>query len=134
MNMNEIQQVEELYTELCCQPRFQFPQEGERLEAPSAPGVYIIRKDDIVLHVGRTLRGKNGLYQRLMNHVHGQSSFTEKYLKGNEAALRNGCTYQLLVLEDSRLRALVEALAIGMLCPKHIGLGEQNCSGNHPTY
>jgi len=28
------------------------------------------------------------------------------------------------VVEDARLRALLEAYAIGTLCPKHIGLGD----------
>ena len=102
----------------------QFPQERQQLEAPSEPAVYVIRKEETVLHVGRTLRGRDGLHQRLKNHLHGSSSFTDKYLKGNGAALRKGYTYQFLVVEDARLRALVEAYAIGRLCPKHIGLGE----------
>jgi len=102
----------------------QFPQERQQLKAPSEPAVYIIRKGEIVLHVGRTLRGKYGLYQRLKNHLYGASSFTDKYLKGNGATLRKGHTYQFLVVEDARLRALLEAYAIGTLCPKHIGLGD----------
>ena len=121
---SERQKVKELFTELCKQPMRQFPQEREQLEAPSEPGVYIICKGKIVLHVGRTLRGKYGLYQRLKNHLHGLSSFTDKYLKGNGAALRKGHAYQFLVVKNARLRALVEAYAIGTLCPKHIGLGE----------
>ena len=120
----ERHEVGKLYTELCKQPMLQFPQEREELEAPSEPAVYVIRKGQIVLHVGRTLRGKDGLHQRLKNHLHGSSSFTDKYLKGNGAALRKGHTYQFLVVKDARLRALVEAYATGTLCPKHIGLGE----------
>ena len=93
--------------------------------APPEPGVYVIRKSDAVLHVGRTLRGKNGLYQRLKNHLHGSSSFTHEYLKGKEVVLRDGKhTYQFLVVKNTRTRALLEAYAIGVLCPKHIGLGE----------
>lgn len=121
---SERQKVEEVFTELCRQPMLQFPQKRKPLEAPSDPAVYIIRKGKIVLHVGRTLRGKDGLYRRLKNHLYGSSSFTKKYLKGNGAALRKGHTYQFVLVEDPRLRALVEAYAIGMLCPKHIGLGE----------
>ena len=112
----ERQKVEELFMELCKQPMLQFPQEREQLEAPSEPAAYVIRKGKIVLHVGRTLRGKDGLYQRLKNHLYGSSSFTEKYLKGNGAALRKGHTYQFLVVEDARLRALLEAYATGTLC------------------
>lgn len=116
--------VEELFAELCKQPMHQFPQKREQLIAPSEPGVYVIRKGDITLHVGRTLRGKGGLHQRLKNHLHGSSSFTNKYLKGNGAVLQNGYTYQYFVVKDTRLRALLEAYAIGTLCPEHVGLGE----------
>ena len=119
----ERQKVEELFNTLCKQPMLQFPQNHKKLEVTSKQGVYIIRKGDIVLHVGRTLRGKKGLYQRLEDHLHGNSSFTKEYLKGNGAALRKGHTHQYLVVEDARLRALLEAYAIGTLCPKHIGLG-----------
>jgi hypothetical protein len=87
--------------------------------------VYIIYKEEVVLHTGRTLRGKDGLQQRLKNHLHGSSSFTVEYLKGKGATLREGgYTYQYLELGDSRKRALLEAYAIGTLCPEHLGLGE----------
>jgi hypothetical protein len=60
------------------------------------------------------------------NHLQGSSSFTNDYLKGKGAPLREeGYTYQYLELEDPRKRALLEAYAIGTLCPKHIGLGKQ---------
>lgn len=94
------------------------------MEAPLEPGVYVIRKEKNVLHVGRTSRAKYGIYQRLKNHLHGASSFTDKHLKGNGEALRKGQTYQYLIVKDARLRALLEAYTIGMLCPKHIGLRE----------
>ncbi len=87
--------------------------------------MYIIRKGETVLHVGRTLRGQDGLHQRLKNHLHGSSSFTREYLKGKGATLReSGYVYQFLELEDSRKRALLEAYAIGTLCPEHLGLGQ----------
>lgn len=124
MMTRERQKIEKLFAELCKEPMCQFPQKREQLIAPSERGAYVIRKGDIVLHVGRTPRGKNGLHQRLKNHLYGSSSFTKKYLKGNGAVLRDGHTYQFLVVEDTRLRALLEAYATGMLCPQHIGLGE----------
>lgn len=121
----ECLEIKQLFEKLCNQPRRFFPQQRQRLDAPSKQGVYIIRKEEAVLHVGRTLRGKNGLYQRLTNHLHGSSSFTNEYLKGVGTILRKGkYTYQYLELADSRKRALLEAYAIGTLCPEHIGLGE----------
>jgi excinuclease UvrABC nuclease subunit len=120
---NESQEVKRLFSELCVQSGRSFNRQP--LDAPSKPGVYIIRQGETVLHVGRTLHGRGGLHQRLENHLHGSSSFTKEYLKGKGAILREGgYTYQYLELEDSRKRALLEAYAIGTLCPKHIGLGE----------
>jgi len=121
----ESQEIKILFDKLCAQPKRSFPQYRKPLDAPSNPGVYIIRKGETVLHIGRTMRGRNGIRQRLMNHLHDLSSFTDKYLKGNGAILRQeGHTYQYLELEDARKRALLEAYAVGTLCPKHIGLGE----------
>jgi excinuclease UvrABC nuclease subunit len=121
----ERQEVKSLFDKLCAQPKRSFPQYRQPLDAPSKPGVYIIRKEESVLHVGRTLRGRDGIHQRLKNHLHGSSSFTNEYLKGKGATLRKDCyTYQYLELEDPRKRALLEAYAVGTLCPKHIGLGE----------
>ncbi len=121
---SEKERVKKNFQALIEQQKYQFPRIRETLEAPLEPGVYIIRKNENVLHVGRTLRGKNGLYQRLKNHLHGSSSFTNKYFNGNGAMLRKGYTYQYMVIKNPRLRALLEAYAIGVLCPKHIGLGE----------
>lgn len=123
--MDEIQQIQGLFNELCRQPECPFPQHHKPLVASSQPGVYVIRKQGILLHVGRTLRARGGLHQRLKNHLHGSSSFTDKYLKGTGAILRDdGQTYQCLEVEDPRQRALLEAYAVGSLCPKHIGSGE----------
>jgi len=122
---NESQEVKVLFDELCAQPKRSFPQYRQPLDAPLKPGVYIIRKKETVLHVGRTLRGRYGIHRRLKNHLQGSSSFTNDYLKGNGATLREeGYTYQYLELEDPRKRALLEAYAVGTLCPVHIGLGE----------
>ena len=122
---DEDKRVKELFNTLCSQPMLPFPEARKRLVAPSEGGVYIIRRDGTILHVGRSLRGKEGLRQRLKNHLHGSSSFTIVYLKGNGDLLRDSRhTYQCLVVEDTRLRALLEAYAIGVLCPRHIGLGE----------
>ncbi|OGF25045.1 hypothetical protein A2303_05480 [Candidatus Falkowbacteria bacterium RIFOXYB2_FULL_47_14] len=103
-----------------------FPQEGYAVNASCDQGVYIIYGPDrAVLHIGRTLRAKNGLRQRLKNHLRGQSSFVHTFLKGKKDRLRDKCLYGYLVIPDSRCRALTEALAIGILCPKHLGLGDK---------
>jgi len=121
----ECQEVKRLFDELCTHPKRSFPKSRQPLDAPSKPGVYIIRKEETVLHVGRTLRGRDGIHQRLKNHLHGSSSFTNEYLQGKGTTLReDGYTYQYLVLEDPRKRALLEAYTVGMLCPEHVGLGE----------
>lgn len=106
------------------QPRIPFPPAGERLLAPSVHGVYVIRdRRHRVLHVGRTIRGRHGMRQRLGNHLHARSSFVIEYLDGEGARLRGGMTFQYLPIADPRLRALVEALAVGTLCPAHLGVG-----------
>jgi hypothetical protein len=76
-----------------------------------------------VVHVGRTLRGHNGLKQRLVNHLRGQSSFVQAHLKGKASRLRDEYTFQYLEVPDDRKRALLECLAIASYCPEHLGLG-----------
>jgi hypothetical protein len=122
---SESQEVKGLFDQLCKQQKKSFPKFRQSLDVPSMPGVYVIREGEAVLHVGRTLRGKDGLNQRLKNHLHGSSSFTDKHLKGNGATLReDGYTYQYIEVKCPRKRALLEAYAIGELCPVHLGLGE----------
>jgi hypothetical protein len=62
----------------------------------------------------------------LKDHLHGNSSFTNEYLKGDGSILRRGYMYKYLIILDPRERALVEALAVGTLCPLHLGLGDSN--------
>jgi hypothetical protein len=128
--ISESRRVEKLFDELKRRRRSFFPQKGRSLNAPSEHGVYIIRDGNTVLHVGRTLYGKKGLKQRLMNHLQGSSSFTNGYLRGRGARLRKGgYTYQYLEVEDRRLRALLEAYAIWRLCPEYLGVGERSANG-----
>jgi len=123
----ERQIVKKLFNKLCKQEQQTFPKKYQPLNAPLKVGVYIIRKNKTILHVGRTPRGRKGINQRLKDHLHGSSSFTKNYLHGNGATLREkGYTYQYLELEDSRKRALLEHYATGILCPKHLGTGEGN--------
>ncbi len=120
----EQQKVRAMLRALIRAPRNYFPTEGESLKVPDHQGVYVIYdRADRVVHVGNTIRGKRGLYQRLRNHLHGASSFTIKFLKSNPSKLRRGYSFRYLEVNAPRLRALVQAYAIGMLCPAHIGEG-----------
>jgi len=102
-----------------------FPKEGRGLLCPRSHGVYLIYdRSGRVAHVGRTTRGRSGLFQRLRNHLAGQSSFVVLFLKGRPSVLRKGYSYSWVVIPHPRMRALVEALATGVLCPRHIGTGK----------
>ena len=119
--------VKELFKELMSQPLQKFPRQRERLVAPKEQGVYVIYNSrEKVVHVGRTYRGKEGLHQRLYNHLQGLSSFTANYLEGRGEELRDEYFYRHLEVQDPRLRALLEAYATGQLCPTYIGLGDSS--------
>lgn len=116
--------VRKLLTELVHKQRHSFPGNRERLEGPKKKGVYIIYSPQgRVLHVGSTPWAKGGLAQRLRDHLAGRSSFVIKMFDGDGSKLRVQYKYQCLVVTNHRHRALLEALAIGQLCPKHIGQG-----------
>ena len=120
----EYHEIAKLLEELLRQNRQPFPQRHTPLDAPENHGVYIIRQNDTVLHVGRTQRARDGLRQRLTDHLYGNSSFVRDDQNGQGARLRGqGYTYQYLEVECPRKRALLEALAIGTLCPRHAGTG-----------
>lgn len=122
----ELQKIKELYKFLLKKNEQFFPKSGEKLNASTNQGVYIISDDKgMILHVGKTARAKNGIKQRLNNHLHGQSSFTIKYLGGNGTKLRGKCKFKYIEVANPRLRALLEAYAISNLCPKHLGLGAE---------
>jgi hypothetical protein len=117
--------VRKLYRQLREARPVLFPRVGERLVAPDKHGVYVIYAPrGTVLHVGRTLRGKRGLRQRLKNHLHGASSFTVQFLSGKGSKLRGTHMFSFVEVADARTRALLEAFAVGNLCPKHLGVGE----------
>lgn len=122
--MSERRYITKLMKTLHRQPLKSFPAPRERLDAPGTHGVYIIRdRRRRVLHVGRTLRGKKGLRQRLNNHLHAASSFVIVHLRGNGKRLRGGYTYQYLEVSSSRDRVLLEYAATVWHCPLHLGDG-----------
>jgi hypothetical protein len=116
-----------LLAELLRSQAYAFPRERGRLNAPSGPGVYLIYDPrGRLAHVGRSAPGKNGPRQRLRDHLQAQFPFTKEYLKGDGSKLRRRYKYKYLIILDPRERALVEAFAVGTLCPLHLGLRDTN--------
>ena len=119
-------EIQALFKKLSASRAVSFPAERQMLDAPNGHGVYLIYSPKgKILHVGRTLRGRNGLRQRLYNHLANSSSFSKKYLKGKGARLRNGYSFKYLVVASPKKRAYLEAYATGVLCPLHIGTGAE---------
>ena len=116
--------IKALLRKLDSQPLQAFPAPRGKLEAPRTHGVYLIRSiAGEVLHVGRTVSAKNGLAQRLRNHLDGKSSFVRSYLNGDARVLRDNHSFQCIEVEDDRERALLEHCAVAWYCPAHLGLG-----------
>lgn len=100
-----------------------FPSGGESITVPKKLGVYVIRDPTkSVVYVGRTTRAKNGLHQRLRNHMAGKSALVRLHLNGDTSRLREGYSYQFLEVENDRERALLEHLAVAWHCPVVLGL------------
>ncbi len=105
--------------------RYRFPKTGGILPCPPEQGVYLIfDSKGRVAHVGRTTRARFGLLQRLRAHLAGRSSFVRLFLKTDRTRLRNGYSYSWVAIPNARMRALVEAYATGVLCPRHLGTSE----------
>jgi len=122
--MSEQQTLKRLFAEITHAPLQTFPNRRERLNAPKRRGVYVIYTPrGNVAHVGMTPRAQEGIYQRLRDHMSGNSSFTIQHLKRKGSKLRGRYTYRCIVVKNRRHRALLEAYATGLLCPAHIGLG-----------
>lgn len=125
MSSREFQTLRRLFARLSAKKCTLFPPKNEKLMAPKKPGVYVIYSPrGRVMHVGRTTRGKQGLHQRLRNHLQGQSSFTAACFERDGSRLRKSYSYSCIEVADPRVRALLEAYAIGRLCPAHIGVGK----------
>ena len=121
----ELDKIRKLYDELIDQEECIFPERYQPLNAPIKQGVYIITdKSGKVLHVGKTDRAKNGLRQRLNNHLQGQSSFTKARFNRTGHKLRGNCKYRCMIVSDPRARTLIEAYDVSHLCPAHLGTGE----------
>ncbi len=123
--MSEQQEIMNLHNKLIASKQYVFPSKG-KVNVSEKHGVYVIyNPEDEVLHVGNTPSGKQGLNQRLYDHLARTSSFKDHYLKPNNISLRNGYKYRIIEVAESRKRALLEALTAGLLCPIHIGTGQK---------
>lgn len=92
----EQRRIRQLFKTLKKGRRQSFPEHGKGVDAPNEQGVYVIYapRSGMVVHVGRTYRGKAGLRQRLNNHLHGSSSFVQEYLNGHGKRLRSGYSFR----------------------------------------
>ena len=123
--MNEPEQILKLHEALLASSFILFPEQGH-VNRSNIQGVYIIfNPNNEVCHIGTTKYGKNGVNQRLNNHLKNQSSFSKQFLKKNGQILREGYQFKYIEEESGRTRALLEALSIGLHCPAHIGTGEK---------
>jgi hypothetical protein len=122
----ELPKIRELYQKLRRSKPFNFPKKGDELHCTDNHGVYIIfSPSGKPLHVGRTLRGKKGLCQRLKNHLHRNSSFVRNYRSGRDTKLRKGYKFAYVKVPTARRRALLEAFTVAKQCPKYLGLGQR---------
>lgn len=120
----EQKRVKALFAELIRSPLQTFLEHGGKLDAPKGQGVYVIYNSrGRVAHVGRTPRAMGGIAQRLRDHLTGNSSFVKEEFDRDGSKLRGKYKFQCIEVRDKRRRALLEAYAIGSLCPIHIGLG-----------
>lgn len=121
--MQERVRIQNLLEALTRAPIFLFPAGRESINVPRTLGVYVIRDpDEAVVYGGRTTRARNGLHQRLRNHLAGKSALVKGLLQGDTTRLRAGFSYQFLEVSDDRERALLEHIATAWHCPKVLGL------------
>lgn len=120
--MEEGKKIKKLYKKLCQAEGVPVPKEG-RIELPETEGVYLLlNKKDEVLLVGKTEGGKGGLRSRINTQLFGSSPFRKMYLLPSGIDIRKKHFVHWLTIESERDRILVEAYAMGKLCPAFIGM------------
>jgi excinuclease UvrABC nuclease subunit len=116
-SLNEPDIIKALFDKLMLAPLQPFPKLGEKLNAPTQPGIYVLYgPKGKVIYVGLA-RGVNGIRPRLMTHL--RDSARQTFIYGSALRSRGGFRY--LVVESPRQRALLKAYATGCLCPAYIG-------------
>jgi hypothetical protein len=124
--IEEFKQIEILYDKLLSSEFHIFPEKG-KVNISNNHGVYIVfNPTNEVLHVGTTPSAKNGLNQRLYNHISNTGVFSKRYLQPNNINMRGTHKFKYLEVGNHRLRSLLEAYKAGRLCPLHFGTGEKN--------
>ncbi len=124
--MKRPHKIKKLFDKLIQQPINYFPLPRTKWDMTNQHGVYVIYSpENKVLHVGKSSRGENGLRQRLYNHLHGASSFSQQYLSIRMVNLRERYYFKFILVSDAKDRAYLENLTSGMLCPEHIGTSEK---------
>lgn len=117
--------IKDLFKKLVLSDFHIFPEKG-KLSITNNHGVYIIYSpNNDVLHVGNTPSGKNGINQRLYNHITSTGVFYQKYLRKHNIKMRGTHKFKYLEVKDIRQRALLEAFTAGKLCPLHFGTHER---------
>src|SRR5579884_92312 len=108
--------IKALFVKLNRTDRLPFPKSGGLKNVPETQGVYIVYcpRSERVFYVGKTARAT--LRRRLEGHLHGRS-------KHHGPKWRKGYEFRCLPVRSARRRTLLEAYAIGCLCPKYLGTG-----------
>lgn len=116
--MSDFIKITSLFRELKKQPIKKFPALHRKVDAPEKPGVYVIyNPKGRVEHVGES----GSIAGRLRGHLHSNSSYVNRSLKRAGGRLRKGYSFRYLTIAKSRHRMLLQAMAIGQFCPRHIG-------------
>lgn len=114
----EQKQIKRLFAKLKIEPRRKFPLFRQKLDAPEAPGVYVIYDQyGKIEHVGES----TSIAGRLRGHMSNASSYVNKSLEGDGTRLRGIFWFRCLPVGNRRRRMLLQAFTIGHLCPRHIG-------------
>ena len=137
---HELKAVKALFAKLKRAQLQTFPEHRQKLDTPVRRGVYVIYspRGQKAFHVGSTPTARGGIKQRLrgyMGHKTGKraySSFVKYYppLGGAGSKLRGKYRFGYLEVDCARQRTLLEAYAIGHLCPAHLGVGDDNTANN----
>lgn len=123
--MKETTEVKDFFEDLLKAQLMRLPSQGPP-KVSSNQGVYILYSViGVVLHVGRSIRAKGGVNQRLNDHLKGKGSFTREYAYLSKIELREEVPFRFKEVHDDPKRALVEAFTCRSLCRVHLATGHK---------